>query len=126
MRKIKLAIAALFLVSPFAANADLIFSDLSYTSNSFTFTVDGTLTGTTPGSDGAFGIQYLGDLFNDLPFTANTWSTSVFDGLSLPLEYNGNTGTFGGTWGYSWSFYDVDLGGAVATNRTITLTMGDS
>ena len=136
MKQLKLIVTALFLISPFAANADLVFSDLSYTSNSFTFTVDGTLTGGTSGYAHSLSIQYLGDIFNDLPGTVNTWSTSVFDGLSFALGRNfdlvGNTATFRGAWGYSWWQYSsvshgsVDLSGAVATNRTITLTMGDN
>jgi hypothetical protein len=123
MKRAKSTILALVtvLLSPMAANADLIFSDVGFTSNSVTFTIDGDLSGSTPGDNIQFSIQYLGDLLVNLAFGANSWSGPVFD--STTILKSGNTGLFTSTWGYTWSHYTKSLAGAVATNRTITVTL---
>ena len=106
--------------------ATFIFSNISYTSNSFTFTINGDMTGYGSGLDNTseFNIQYFGDLWAGatLP-SSNNWSSSVFDNKNL-ID-NGQTGNFPpDSENYSWSIYDADLSDAVATNRTVTLSMG--
>ena len=116
-----------FLVFMFAAssaNATFIFSDVSYTADSVTFTIDGDMSGYTLGSSGyrdQFSLVYGGDLWgsNYSTFEPNTWTSSVFDNESFTTD--GNTGTSGNS--YSWSRYGSSLADAFATNNTITLTM---
>lgn len=102
------------------ASATLIFSDVSYTQNTLTFTVDGDFTGyTTPSSSSQFGIQYLGDIYSGPitsgAYTANSWSPGFVSG--------GNTGVFysNQTIPYTWStILDNTL-----SNLTVTLTTGN-
>ncbi|MEI8212566.1 MAG: PEP-CTERM sorting domain-containing protein [Planctomycetota bacterium] len=107
--------------------AGVVFSDLSYTSNSLTFTIDGQLSGyATPGQDDQFSIRYeSGDVWAGTTSgsSANSWSTPVFDGTTFSLQ--GNTGDFGGP-PYTWSMYTASLQDAVATHRTVTVTFGDN
>lgn len=103
------------------ANAILVFSDVSVTSHSVTFTIDGDMSGYgTIGNVSQFGIQYRGDLWagNSLP-QSNTWSTSVFD--THDFDHAGNTGIWQSEWGYSWARFDSSLATAIATDRTVTL-----
>ena len=59
MRQLKLIIAALFLISPFAANADLIF-DWEFTPDSGG-TVAGTISGLVEGSNDGTGVTITVD-----------------------------------------------------------------
>ena len=104
-----IAVAAACLL-PLTANASLIFSDVSYTQNSLTFTVDGDFSGyvTPPGGfSGQFGIQYMGD--------ANTWTPGFVS--------SGNTGVFypDQTVAYTWAY----LNDTTPDNLTVTLTTGN-
>lgn len=108
------------------ANALFIISDVGYTSNTVSFTIDGDMTGyapPTPGQTNGFGIVYYGDIWNEYAYTSNSWNTSVFDNKTFDSQ--GNTGTWDGEH-YSWSHYNSDLSNAVSTNRDIVLTMGNS
>lgn len=92
-----------------AANATLVFTDVSHTSNSVTFTVNGDLSGYTipSGDEHQFGLQYTGDLWaGSNAVSSNSWSQPVFDSTSFLNQ--GNTGLFTSIWGYTWSWYTSD------------------
>lgn len=102
------------------ANAAFVFSDVSYTSNSVSFTIDGDMSGyTTPIShSNQFSIVYDGDIFSGTGYRHNTWSTSLFDNKNFARS--GNTGSW--AFDYTWSEYaGGSLVDAVATNRAITV-----
>lgn len=103
------------------ASAELTFSNVSYTANSVTFTIDGDMSGYTPSSYlYQFSLVYGGDIWvGDPGFEPNAWSSPVFDNKSF--ADGGNTGTSGNN--YSWSSYGVPLDDAVVSNATITLTL---
>lgn len=104
-----------------SANATMIFSDVSITSHSVTFNIDGDMSGYSAiGSNAQFSIQYKGDLWAGLTTPAiNTWSTSVFD--THDFDNQGNTGIWASEWGYTWSRFDASLATAIAINRTVTV-----
>ncbi len=133
-RALKLAKTGLLAASLFwsqASFAVFIFSDVGYTSNTVSFNIDGDMTGySEPGEqENQFSIRYLGDIWSGLDgLTLNSWSQPVFNELGgLTLQFAGNTGGFGSfdiAENYSWSRYTADLSSATATNRDITLTLG--
>jgi hypothetical protein len=103
---IRMVCLALLFTTSGQVQAGFVFSNLSYTSNSITFTINGDMTGNTPQSDypDQFSLRYgAGDIWAGVGgFTENTWSTSVFDGYTF--DFVGNTGTFPFTTPmYSWS-----------------------
>ncbi|PCI08760.1 MAG: hypothetical protein COB77_01480 [Gammaproteobacteria bacterium] len=105
-----------------SANALLTFSDVSYTSNSLTFTVDGDMSGyDSPSfwSNNQLSIRYNGDLWAGPTsgYHSNSWSTSVFDNKSLSTS--GNTGNWSNP--YTWSRYTSSLTDAIASMRTVTV-----
>lgn len=128
---IRYSLAALFavVISTAAGASSLSFSDVWYNANSVTFTIDGNMSDYL-GKKAAkndfpyqFSLRYGGDLApNSRPTDqgANTWSGSVFDNRNIANR--GHTGSWRGL-PYSWSIYDGDLSSAVATNRTVTLTL---
>ena len=125
--RILLSCVVILLSSFLSTNALATFtiSDVSYTANSVSFTIDGDMTGyAEPGEGEQFAIDYFGDVWAGLAgFSGNVgWSTSVFDDRTLSLA--GNTGTFGSSM-HSWSTYTSLLNGAISTDRDITLSMGD-
>lgn len=129
-KKLLTCLAALAAVlSSTSAQAVLVFSDVAFTSNSVTFTVDGDMSGyADPDYRNRFSLRYVGDVWlGAAGFTENSWSTPVFDGASLGIP--GNTGdfsSFGNTGApYTWSQYSSFLDSATATNRTVTLALGD-
>lgn len=128
MKKISalLALAGSLLMANMA-NATLIFSDLSYTAASVTFTIDGDMTGyAAPPSDNAqFRIIYDGDLYiGDNVFDgSNSWSRSLFDNETIATP--GNTGTALG-YSYSWVQFNSSLADAVVNNAVITLTLAEA
>ncbi|MDH3974665.1 MAG: PEP-CTERM sorting domain-containing protein [Deltaproteobacteria bacterium] len=113
-----------------AANAALIFSDVSMTSNSVTFTVNGDMSGYTIPSiiPNTFEILYTGDIWAGVTgYTANTWSNTVFDGMTI--QSSGNTGDYdysGPNRPYTWTQYTTDLAAGIATSRQVTVTFGDA
>ena len=118
----------LFLLATFfsyAVKATLLFSDVSYTADSVTFTVDGDMSGYRRPQyyfmD--FSLEYGGDLWttNHEGFEAHTWSRPVFDDKSF--ETPGFTGRHLNELPYSWSRYPTSLSDASVSNATITLTM---
>ena len=130
-----LIVAATFILTNYA-NATFIFSDAEMTSNTFTFTIDGDMTGygaTSPNSMRyRFCIEYVGydePLYTTGPTVTrnDSWSNQIFDNRYISAY--GYTGYSG--YGYShYSYVDLgwnlDLIGAVSTNRTITLTIRDA
>lgn len=134
MRRIVMFCAALVIAGIGAScDAAFVFSNVSYTSNSLTFTINGDMSGYSAPTSGdpfftgndQFSIRYNGgDIWAGVGgFTLNSWSTSVFDNKSF--DFVGNTGTFSGiTPEYTWSKYTSNLSNAVATNRTVTVTFG--
>lgn len=122
MKEVLCFIALFFVAS--SANAALIFSNVSYTANSVTFTVDGDMRGYSLAAtnyQNQFSLIYGGDIWNtpNSDFEANTWSRPVFDNETIRL--GGKTGTSGNS--YSWSRYASSLADAVVKSATITLTM---
>lgn len=125
------SLGVLFTTAAGQVQAGFVFSNLSYTGNSVTFTINGDMTGYTPPSDvyylDQFSLRYgAGDIWAGVGgFTQNTWSTSVFDDYTF--DFVGNTGTFPFTTPmYTWSRYTSPLSVAQATNRTVTLTLGNN
>ncbi|MBL4712721.1 MAG: PEP-CTERM sorting domain-containing protein [Gammaproteobacteria bacterium] len=103
-----------------SANALLTFSDVSYTSNSLTFTVDGDMSGYAASAyNNQFSIRYNGDLWAGPTsgYHSNSWSTSIFDNKAI--SYAGNTGNFSNP--YTWSNYSSSLSNAIASMRTVTV-----
>ena len=119
-------VASATLMASNAAHALFIFSDVSYTANSVTFTIDGDMTGYTAPSSShykkQFSLDFGGDIFSGpaAGFTPNSWSTSVFDNRSIST--NGNLYIDPTTSPYSWSTYNTDLSGATANLRTVTVS----
>lgn len=115
-------------LSASAANAALIFSDVSVTSRSLSFTVDGDLSGYVPDPGTnlrQFSILFSGDFWLGAlgSYSRNTWSTSLFDNVGI--SYVGNTGWFfGATTPYTWVSMTQNLTNAVATNRSVTVDFG--
>jgi len=107
------------------SNASLIFTDVSVTSHSVTFTVDGDMSGYSGvGTNTLFSIQYKGDLWAGLSTqSSNNWSSSVFD--THDFDHTGNTGIWASEWGYTWSRYDSSLAVANTTDRTVTVDLGN-
>ena len=107
------------------ANAGLIFSDVTYTDSSVTFTVNGDMSGydlTGVDHTGVFALRYYGDIWGGQHFSPNTWTGNVFDGISV--SFSGNTGTWSG-YNYSWSLLDTNVTNTdVASNNTVTVDFG--
>jgi hypothetical protein len=102
------------------ANATFTFSNVSYTADSVTFTIDGDMTGyATPGAGlNNFSLAFTvsGDIWNGTnTFDPNTWSRSVFDNKTLFL--NGGTGIW-----YTWSGYTSALADAAVSSATVTVS----
>jgi len=125
IKMLKAALAGLVLSVSGFANAGLIFSNVSVTSDSLTFTINGDLSGydlsnTQNGSN--FGLRYFGDLFI-LPtneYRANIWSDTVFSSNSV---LTGNTGTFGSLNAYTWANTSSALTNSdYTTQRAVTLS----
>lgn len=109
-----------------SAHATLTFSNVSYTANSVTFTINGDMTGYGTKNDGyedQFSLVYGGDIWvGDSEFEPNSWSRAVFDNKSF--TDGGNTGTSGNS--YTWSQYSSPLADAVVNNATITVTLTEA
>ncbi len=105
------------------SDASMVFSDVSYTKQSITFTANGDLSGyiKPTNTTGQFHIGYLGDLWIGSTHNSNnTWSQGLFDDGT---PNTGQTGEFGQSRPYTWSA-GVDFETDVATNRTITIDWG--
>jgi len=124
---LKMAVAGVVLLVSGFSNAGLIISDVSYSANSVTFKINGDLSGYTPPASSwdvaAFGIKYSGDIWAGSDYAPNTWSTTVFDNVTI--NNSGNTGQWTSSTPYSWSHYSAPFTNATtATNRLVTLTIG--
>lgn len=107
------------------ANADLIFSDISYTSSTFTFTVTGDFSAEDqpdPFVHDEFMIRYLGDMWSGAPGGTNsTFSSSPF--VANPVNF-ASTG-FGRPLTYSdfdWQFSLPPYG--TGTGQSVTIFLG--
>jgi len=108
-----------------SANALIIFSDVTYTTNSITFTIDGDLTGyIAPQHPEQFSIRMPGDIFigPTSGFIPNHWSASPFDNKVFTL---GNLYNNYDTVPYTWSGLDGTLADAYATNNTVTVSWSE-
>ena len=119
MKKFAMSLLTLFALTD-QANASLIFSDVSYTENTLTFTVDGDFSDyTTPQFSDQFGIQYLGDIYSgpiiEGEYTINSWTPG--------FAYSGNTGVFYGDQTIPYTFSGIT--NYNPSNITITLTTGN-
>lgn len=117
-----LAIGFLLLGMVGVANATFMISDVTYTSNSLTFTIDGDMTGyTEPNSPSLFSIRMPGDLFigPSYGWTPNSWSASPFDNKTYS---GGNLYNDSGTTPYSWNNFFFGLADAYATENTVTVS----
>jgi hypothetical protein len=113
------------LVASNSAHAVFIFSDVSYTANSVTFTIDGDMTGyAAPTSTNQFSLGFQGDIWagptTGTNYTPNSWSSSVFDNRTI--TNNGNLYDNPTTNPYAWTWYNTGLAGATANLRTITVS----
>jgi len=113
------------LVASNAAHAVFIFSDVSYTANSVTFTIDGDMTGYAAPSYGyQFSLGFQGDIWagplSGINYTPNSWSTSVFDNRFITSS--GNLYDDTNTRPYAWTWYNTNLAGATASSRTVTVS----
>jgi len=100
---------------PSVSHATFTFTDVSYTSNSVNFTINGDMSGyDNPNSKKIFSILYAPGML--LAGQANNaWSSNVFD--DEELQDDGDTNTF------SWSEYSKNLKSAVATGNDVTLAL---
>lgn len=121
--------AAVLMLSAVAANAaSLQFTVNNYTSNSVTFTLNGTMPATDPGTlaNGPveIDINYSGNLWiGGNNFSANSLSAIPFNGALTLVD--GNTGGFGYTpTDYSWLQFSDPLTGLTGTGAPVTLTWG--
>ena len=124
-----LAAAFVAILSTAAGATTLTFSNVTYTSNSVTFTINGSMSGYVDKQAyknknwNEFSIQFGGDLAPNsrkVDLGANSWSTAVFDNVNVSDA--GHSGAWRGL-PYAWSEYAGSLATAVATNRTVTLTL---
>ncbi len=123
LKFICMALVACTIIAPMTSHATYVFTDVAYTSNTVTFTIDGDMTGyQAPSiSPDQFSIRYTPGMV-DSEFTPNvSWAPNVFDNKTLADV--GNTGLFSSTIPYSWSIYFNSLANSVATMNTVTLTM---
>lgn len=123
-------IGALVLLSSNVANATFIFSDISYTANSLTFTIDGDMQGYTQPTPVIYGqtefsVRFLGNILTGLAATsANTWSRSPFDNETI--DNSGFAINNSSTIPYAWSSYTNSLMDAVSNNVTVTLSWANN
>ncbi len=130
---LSITFAACIMASPIVSQAAFVFTNVGYTSNTVTFTINGDMSGyVDPGSANSnqqFSIRYTPGMVNStsgLNFAPNTWSQDVFDNKTITS--NGNTGFFttGTTIPFSWSAYNGNLSNAFATNNIVTLTLSQN
>ena len=130
MTRLFLSAAAVALLASAAhATTSAYASDISFTANTVTFTMNGVLDAAPPQQNQSFAIEYTGDIVNQAAFdaglTTNTWSGQIFDGATMQM-FGGGYGTtlYANGRHYSWVNHAASLAGATATNNTVTLTLG--
>jgi len=107
-----------------SANATLTFTNVSYTADSVTFTIDGDFSGydspTDPTYHDQFSLVYGGYIWGTDydTFETHSWSRSLFDNKSLADL--GATGKSGNR--YSWTRFDSSLSDAFVSSATVTLS----
>lgn len=120
----------IMLVSSMSANAGLTFSDLEFTETSFTFTIDGDLSGydftNTHNGVTDLSIVYYGDIWNQSNTSSsnNNWSSQIFDNNPI---IDGGTGSWDSANLYTWIDTSETLSFSnVASNNTTTLTVSSN
>lgn len=107
------------------AQATLIFSDVSYTSNSVSFRTTGDLSGySVPARPDYFSLNFEGDLFLSGVNPNISWSNAIFAGSSV--ANNGYSGDWA-TWNEAgaWLKFSSPLNSSsVALGEITTLTLG--
>lgn len=123
MKKLMLLFIGFFVTS--TAQATLVFSDVTYTSDTVSFRTTGDLSGySLPSRPQYFGISFRGDLFSTGINPNISWSNSIFNGASIQ-----NTG-YSGDWSSwnnpgAWLQFSSPLTSAdVALGSITTLTLG--
>jgi hypothetical protein len=109
------------------AHAVLTFTDVSYSSNSLSFSVSGDMSGYAPPAQQLlFTILYEGDMWaGPAALTPNTWNQKVFTNLSLTNQ--GNTGYYAaGAVGYTFSQYSAPLNTGTVTNSLVRVTFAEA
>ena len=102
------------------SHATFTFSNVSYTADSVTFTIDGDMSGYAAGNDTTgFSLVYAGDIMMTGVTAGNSWSRSVFDNKTI--SDGGATDDFVAG-DYTWSRYATDLQDASVNNATVTVT----
>ncbi len=82
MKKIILFLSGFFVLSN--ANATLVFSDVSYTSDTVSFRTTGDLSGyAIPARPGFFSLTFEGDLFTSGVNANINWTNAIFTGASV-------------------------------------------
>jgi hypothetical protein len=138
MKKLILFLGVVVLVFGMVGNvsAILLFSDVTYSSNSITFTIDGNMEGYTAPGNGynwQFCIRILGDMFigDGDGYTSNIWSASPFDNATPSYGHLYNDPK---TAPYSRSSFGGDLASpyannntaAYASNKTVTVSWAEN
>jgi PEP-CTERM motif len=131
-KKIILAVPALLLAAllgPSALASPIQFTVDSYTSNSLTFTLSGTMPSVNPGTlfDGPneIDINYSGNLFDGPEYVSyqNSLTGDPLTGDGGLVQ--GNTGGYGSTpTNYSWMYFNNDLTGLSGSGTAVTLIWG--
>ena len=102
------------------SHASFTFSNVTYTANSVTFTIDGDMTGHAEGNDSiGFSLVYAGDIMMPGDTATNTWSRSVFDNKTI-LQLGFTDDFIAGD--YTWSKYGASLQDASVNNATVTVS----
>ena len=119
--KIKLVIAISSILAAGSANASVVFSDVSITANSVTFTATGDLSGyTAPSSQPyAFAILYSSGMVSGSGSSWNSWGVSPF--ASNAISNTGKTGTFDSN-SYTWVFFESNLTASTFSGTPTTVT----
>ena len=100
--------------------ASFTFSNVTYTADSVTFTIDGDMTGYAEGNDPiGFSLVYAGDIMMSGDTANNTWSRSVFDNKTI-LQLGFTDDFTAGD--YTWSKYATSLQDASVNNATVTVS----
>ena len=107
------------------ADADVIFSGISYTSSSLTFTVSGDITGEAapdPFVRDEFMIRYLGDLWSGGPGAYSTFTDSPFVSNPLNIAWTGFSGQPVTYSDFEWEFTTAPFGSG--TGQSVTVFLG--
>ena len=127
---LKMLAATTLIASSLAANATLMFTGVSLTENSLTFTVNGDLSGydlsDTHNGLTDMSIIYYGDVWNgtNTGSSSNSWLGQIFNNNNI---VGGGTGKWQSANLYTWIDMASLLSAAdTATNNTVTLSLNSN